>query len=265
MRIQIIYIATGDYCNYAGGFIDSLRYFLPETEKKLTLLSDGKLEQYRGYNDGNVVETEIKYLFNLIYPTINLNKPVIINSVIDNTCDGVFYFDADTIFKDCEYDWSLVIEGIENGTVFFTRHPVYLLPDDSIFCGWKKNEWIDNFYTENVAETDGRFSSFIPNRDYDYIITSFWGGNVDAVKNFDNDMILHIRQDLTRYPLGYHVPKYMDENYGNRIIYEYFHGKEKKYDIVIDNFCQLYNIESVENTTGFMYQKNMKNFKTNRQ
>lgn len=263
MKIQLIYTVTGSYKGYFDEFIKSAKYFYPEAEKKITILSDG-LSEYNGYTDENITVECVKF-YHLIYPTVNLNKPVFINDVMDESCDYVLYFDADTIFKEVpEYDWGEFSKQLDEGKIIVSRHPFYALKDTARYWGMPKTVVIGNFFTVNVTEKDPRFASYIEDTEYTYLITSFFGGKPDALRYFNNRLIEMAQQDLQKYPFGYHIPRFMDENYANKLYVEKEKGNINDIDFYIGQFSELYDGDNDDIGTVFMYQKGMKDLKENR-
>lgn len=263
-RIQIIYTATGDYKGYFYDFINSCNFFFPDYEKKITILSDG-LKEFNGFKIGNISIEHVKF-YHLIYPTVNLNKPVFINDVMDETYDYVLYFDADTIFKEVtDYNWESILKELDEGKIIVSKHPFYALKDTAQYWGVKKEDVIKNFFTVNVTEKDSRFASYIEEETYDYLITSFFGGTPKTLKVFNNCLILLAQEDLKKYPYGYHVPRFMDENYANKLCIESKKYNDYPVKFFVGQFSELYDGDNDNLSSVFMYQKGMKNLKTNRQ
>lgn len=262
-KIQIITIATGGYKNYVPPFLDSIRHFFPDDEKYITIFSDG-LPEYNYFSNEYIKRIKIEKLHNFLYPCINLNKPVLINDVLSDV-DYTVMIDIDTIFMNRpEYDWSILKKYMDNDEVLLTQHPFYSLKPDAEFWGDAPFRWINNLYTLNLTEKDSKYAAYIKDQTYTYINSAFWAANVKTMKKFNDEIIELARKDLTRYPNGYHIPKYMDENYVNKLANEYQHGKgDLKFCIM--QFSNLYNTESIVSDFVFMYQKNMKDFKYNRQ
>ena len=69
--------------------------------------------------------------------------------------------------------------------------------------------------------------------------------------------------DMTREN-WYHIPKYIDENYFNRLVYDYEKGRSNEFRFLVRNFNEFYDMDNIPNDTVFMYQKNMKDYKFNR-
>lgn len=262
-KIQLIYTVTGSYKGYFDAFLKSIKHFFPTAEKKVTILSDG-LSEYNGYTEENITVECVKF-YHLIYPTVNLNKPVFINDVMDENCDYVFYFDADTIFKEVhEYDWEEFSRQLDEGKIIVSKHPFYALKDTAGYWGLQKKYVIGNFFTDNVTEKDERFASYIADTEYTYLITSFFGGKPKPLKYFDNRLIEMAQQDLQKYPLGYHIPRYMDENYANKLYVESEKGTITDIKFYVGQFSELYDGVNDNISTVFMYQKGMKDLKENR-
>lgn len=258
MNINIITIATEDYIKYFKGFMESIHKFFPDQNKWVTLLTD-----YTGdFDDINSsVHFERKYIYPLIYPTVNVNKPIFLNEEIKEKSekyDYVFIIDVDTIFITAKhYIWESLKVKMDSGAILLNTHPFYRLNDGARHWNIPKDELIQNLYTANLTEKDDRFSSYIPDGEYTYINSSFWGGNTAEVKRFNDAIIELTRKDLTKYPYGYHIPRYMDENYVNYLYYCNEYLKDNTFKLEVGGYSVLYNTDSWENDSVFMYQKNM--------
>lgn len=264
-KIQIITIATGCYKNFVPSFIESVQHFMPNDEKRITIYSDGLLE-YQYYTNKYIKLINIKPLYDLIYPCININKPLFINEAIQNNADYIYWIDIDTIFKKVPYyDWNKMKNDLDSNKVLVTKHPFYILNDNEVYWGRNKEESVNNLYTKNLTEKDPLRSSYIPAEKYTYINSAFWAANKTTIKRFNDKIIELTRQDLKRYPYGYRVPNYMDENYVNKIVYLYTTGKSKEFDFEINSYTALCNMKSNEPDTVFMYQKNKEELKQTRQ
>ena len=254
--IQIVCIVTGTYEEYFKGFIESLENFFPLNRKFLTILTDN-LDLPKNYKCGKNIDIETFYLPNLLYPTINLNKPVLLNDQLFTKLDYYFIIDVDTIFMQKDYDfWQSLMKRMNDGEILLTKHPFYSMADNARLWGLMKKDLISNLYTDNLTEKDNRFSSYIPDGEYTYVNSSFWGGKRDAVKEFNDKIIELAKCDLTRYPNGWHIPKYMDENYINKMYWDFSNG-ESDLKLHADTYSVLGNVQSNVTDTVFMYQKNL--------
>lgn len=265
MKIQIVYLATGGYKNYAEHFIGSVKYFAPDADKYITIISDG-LQEYDGYSDEYVKCINVVHIFDMIYPTVNVNKALFINTVMMNDADYVFNIDADSQFKNVpDYDWNRLFKVMDDGFIIVPRHPCYLLYDDAIFQGIPKNKWIENFFTINLTEKDPIRASYIPDEVYLYVNSALWAGKYDTMINFNNKIIELTKKDLTRYPNGYRIPMFIDENYVNKITNDYLKGNSTEFKIDVQPYTTFYNFDAMPCDLVFLYQKNMKDFKFGRQ
>ena len=258
--IQVICITTGLYEEYFKGFIESFENFFPGEKKLITLLTDNlSLKQKFSYNK-NIIGIQTIFFPHLLYPTINLNKPVLFNAYIDKNAEYSFIVDVDTIFMKKEKEfWHLLCEVINDRNILLTKHPFYSMTKDSALWGMTKDELIHNLYTKNLTEKDERFSSYIPDVEYDYVNSSFWGGKVDAVTIFNDSIITLAKQDLVRYPYGWHIPNFMDENYVNKIHWLQQRGEYDLVKLHVDAYSILGGVESNTADSVFMYQKNLLN------
>ena len=263
--IEIVYVATNGYCNYAEGFFSTLKYFMPGVKKIVTVLTNG-MDEYEGYCEGDVIKTNIIKMFDLFYPCINLHKPYFIEQLPKANTDYIFYFDADTIFKEVpDYNWEEMINDLESRKVLISKHPMYAAKDTFSLCNITKRDWIANFYTDNMTERDVNRSAYIPEGEYTYVISSFFAARRDVMHELDKYLIKLTRSDLTR-STRYHIPQFMDENYFNALVYDYENGRlNQPYGFSVKQYSELRNGDSDFYDSIFIYQKNFNNeFKTNR-
>lgn len=263
MIIEIVYIATNGYCNFAGSFIKSLQNFMPGVKKILRILSNG-CEEYKLYRDDDILYTEIIPMFDIYYPCINLNKMYFISQLKPSIGDYIFYFDADTLCKNVpNYNWDKMIKDLNDDKILLTLHPIYTVPENTIWTvseNYQRTlpeqmEYMHSIMTEKNTES----AAYIEQNDYPYVITSFFAGKRDAMINFCNVISEMIRNDLKREK-GYHIPQYMDENYVNKI------ALEKPEMFIIKQYNEYGNFTSTPNPDVFIQQKNMnEGNKTNRQ
>ena len=90
-------------------------------------------------------------------------------------------------------------------------------------------------------------------------------GNVlKTMDVLNNRIVLMTRNDLTRFP-RYHIPKFMDENYFNALAYDYSVGvNNDNLKFKVRQYSELWEGDSEDISTVFLYQKNMPDFKKNR-
>lgn len=262
--IQIVYIAVGSYVHYAVDFLCSVEHFFPQEKKIVTVITDNKpyVENIvLGHTFSNKVCVEVEKTVPLVYPLINLSKPVYITSVAKPFADFIFYMDADTICKSNvpDYVWDEIRKRMEDDNIILPIHPSYALLDIDL-----RDRWIDGFYN-GCSERDSSKASYVINEEYkpygscSYLISSFWGGKRERIIELNEVLNTLARKDLKRNP-GYHIPPFMDENYMNKIAYDtnYF-----KFSLDVYN---VFPIEGVAtNDFNIVYQKMMKDYKFNRQ
>lgn len=263
--IEIVYIATNGYCEYAKGFFSTLKYFMPGTKKIVTALSNG-MEEYDGFCGGDVIKTNVIKMFDLLYPCINMHKPYFIEQLPKANTDYIFYFDADTEFKEVpDYDWDKMRTDMDNGKVLISKHPMYAAKDSFSLYNISRENWIKNFYTRNMTEKDDYWAAFIKDDEYDYVISSFFAASRETMHKLDKYLIELTRLDLRR-DKGYHIPPFMDENYFNAIVNDYQHGRDVRgIKFSVEQYSELKNGDSNYFDTIFIYQKNFPDHKTNRQ
>ena len=261
--LRIVYIATHSYCNYADAFMKSLCFFAPGAKKIVTILSD-HLENWEGYCEGDVISTSVIKMFDLYYPCINLHKPYFLEQLPPVGADYVFYFDADTLFKDVpNYDWETFFKDMDEGKMVISRHPVYALKDGAKLLNEPKEGWISNFFTPNLTERDPNSSAYIGADTYTYVISSFFGASSETMHLICQELMRITRYDLSRQR-GYHIPLYMDENYFNALAYDYENKINCNFKFSVKQYSEVYNCDNDFYDTVFMYQKNLGEHKTNR-
>lgn len=262
--IRIVYIATHSYCYYAKAFMESLPFFAPGMKKIVTILSD-HLEDLDGYVNGDIISTSVIKMFDLYYPCINLHKAYFIEQLPPIGADYIFYFDADTLFQEVpNYDWEGFFKELDEGKLAISRHPVYALKDGAELFKEKKEKWIENFFTPNLTEKDPNSSAYIGAEKYTYVISSFFGGATDTMHTICKEIMRITRYDLSRQR-GYHIPLYMDENYFNALVFDYQNKINDKFAFSVKQYSEVYDVDNDEYDTIFMYQKNLGDYKWNRQ
>ena len=256
--IEIVYTCTGGYCNYADEFMRSLRYFFPDYRKLVRIISDGA-ERFRGYSDDNIIFTDVIQKPNLLYPCVPIHKMYWINEIPKSSCDYRFYFDADTIFKEVpDYNWGDIIDHLDRGYVMISYNPFFI----------DKSDGHDVFISQNILENtekDPSMASYIDaDEPYDYVITSFFGANSHQMRRICQRIVDMQNTDMRREK-WYHIPKYIDENYFNRLVYDYKNGRSSEFKFLTRQFNEFYDNDNEPCSDVFMYQKNMKDYKFNRQ
>lgn len=265
--IEIVYICTGGYCNYAKPFTESLKYFFPGYKKILRIISD-KCDEYEGFITDDVIYTTVTKKPNLIFPCVPIHKMSWVNEIPKCNSDYVFYFDADTIFREMPYyNWGHLLGIMDEGNVLLSSHPCYRLKDDDI-----RDYWLHYFYNMNPTK-DEQYASFIGDDEYLYIITSFFAAKKRVMIDFCNKITSLQLEDMTREK-SYYIPRFIDENYVNMLLWRRMKGENVGFDFYVDEFNTLYDDPEVgftgmfkggvyDSEMSFMFQKNMKNFKFN--
>lgn len=262
--IRIVYVATHSYCYYAKAFMESLPFFAPGMKKIVTILSD-HLEDWDGYVNGDIISTSVIKMFDLYYPCINLHKAYFIEQLPPIGSDYIFYFDADTLFQEVpNYDWDGFFKELDEGKLAISKHPAYALKDGATLYKQEKQLWIDNFFTPNLTEKDPNSSAYIGAEKYTYVISSFFGGTRETMHAICEEIMRITRYDLSRQR-GYHIPLYMDENYFNALVYDYENNVNDKFKFSVKQYSEVYDCDNDKYDTVFMYQKNLGDYKWNRQ
>lgn len=251
--IEVIYIATDDYSNFYEGFIDSIKYFFPN-EKKIVRVLSNVVKDYYVPEDSNVERVEFYRIFDLFYPCINLNKTYFISQLPPTEAEYVFYFDADTMFFETDGSvWENLLNDMNEGKFCVGRHPYYNISDKYTY----KARYIENFF-EFLTTRDKTQHSYIPQYYYTYIISSFFCARRDIMDDICQQINELTRKDLKRSNC-YRVPLYMDENYFNKLVYEWEFEDNRRNNFSIKNYILLTNSENIHSDgESFIYQKNNK-------
>lgn len=249
--IEVIYIATDDYSKYYDGFINTIKYFFPNETKVVRVLSN-VIKDYYIPEDSNIDRVEFYRIFDLFYPCINLNKTYFISQLEPTEADYVFYFDADTMFFETDDSvWENLKTDMDEGKFCLGRHPYYSISDEYSY----KNRYIENFF-EFLTTRDKTQHSYIPQYYYTYIISSFFCARRDIMNDICQQVNELTRMDLKRSNY-YTIPLYMDENYFNKLVYQWeFEGNERN-NFSVKNYILLTNSENIcSKGESFIYQKN---------
>lgn len=249
--IEVIYIATDGYSNYYEGFIDSIKYFFPN-EKKIVRVLSNVVKDYYVPEDSNVERVEFYRIFDLFYPCINLNKTYFISQLAPSEADYIFYFDADTMFFETDESvWTNLMDDMNNGKFCVGRHPYYSISDEYDY----KWRYIENFF-EFLTTRDKTQKSYIPNYYYTYIISSFFCAKRDIMNDICEQVNNLTREDLKRNN-RYRMPLYMDENYFNRLVYEWEFEGNNRNNFSVKNYILLTNSNNIHSEgESFIFQKN---------
>lgn len=249
--IEVIYIATDDYSKYYDDFINSIEYFFPNEKKIVRVLSNIDRSYYIPENS-NIERVEYFKIFDLFYPCINLNKTYFISQLPESEAEYVFYFDADTIFFETDNSvWVNLKNDMDNGCFCIGRHPYYSISDEYSY----KWDYIENFFKFLTTRDETQVSN-IPEYYYTYIISSFFCARRDIMKDVCEQVNNMTRQDLKRSN-EYRIPLYMDENYFNKLVYNWEYCGDNRNSFSVKNYILLTNSNNIH-TEGesFIYQKN---------
>lgn len=259
--IEIITIATGSYIQFIPFFLKNMPSFFNDCEKHIIIYTDADLSKDEGLktfleNEANkdLYTIELKKIYQLLYATLLLNKPVFIKEAINESYDYTFYFDIDTLFKndvdDTVYD--TIRKKMDEGYMILTKHPIYAMEEDEYFNGAPKAN-AGNFLW-NLEAPVGK-KCHIDNFDSEnYCIASFYGGKTEIMKKFVQRLIDMENGDLQRKE-DYFVPRFIDENYLNKIVNEYQNG-DLSILLDIGSYNELYGLKNKKIKSIFMYQKN---------
>ena len=258
--IEINYIATGGYIQYFELFKNTIHKFFPSEKKILRVITDGDVD-FDGLCE-DIIESVSYKMFDLIYPCINLNKTYLLSQLPRTNAEYVFYFDADTFFNEKPKEfWEGFMERLNGDSFCIGKHPFYNLSDEDEY----KNRDIEVFFS-CMTERDDTQGSYIDSYYYTYIISSFFGAKNDVFYDVCEMVTNMIRKDMTRNN-GYRIPLYMDENYFNKIVYDFEFKGDMKFKFDVREYIILANsLNKTDVYDAFITQKNFNNnFKTNRQ
>lgn len=247
--IEIIYIATNDYINYLNGFLDTIKYFYPGAKKILKILTNKDINIEPTCED--VIKCDIIKIFDLFYPCINLHKAKFIEQIKhDESADYIFYFDADTKFIDNpKYDWESLKNSMDRGFFVMSAHPIYLVKDEEL-----KQANLSYLFSAGVTDKVETLAPYIPADTYTYVISSFFCGKKDTILHVCKGINEMIESDMV-WKKWYHIPRYSDENYFNKLVYNRENNIDKTYCIRVGYFNCIFDKESEMPSTVFMYQK----------
>lgn len=249
--IEIVYIATNNYINYMQQFLDSIQYFYPGARKILKILTNHDIKVEPPCDD--VIKCEVIKMFDLFYPCINLHKTKFIEQLKhEDIVDYIFYFDADTKFiNNPDYDWEGLRRSMEQGYFIMSPHPIYLIKDEE----WK-HAFLNNLYHNGITDRLETLAAAIPSDEYTYVISSFFCGKKDTMLHVCKGINEMIKSDMV-WQKWYHIPRFSDENYFNKLVYNREHGLDKTYCIRVDFFTCIEELDNNIPPTVFIYQKGM--------
>lgn len=200
--IDIFTLVTGPYTAFFPKFLDTIENFFPENPKRIHIASDG-LSSFNGESMiDNIVSIDVKHIIDLPFPLIPIQKTYMQKNYVTADMKYVFYFDIDTVFLAAPSDtWEFLFNKIEEGNIIMSKHPHH----DA------HPEYVWNLVEENVDS-----KAYIPEEYNEHIISSFWGGKAENVLKMDDYV-----NDMFKYDLkiNRYLPKFVDENYINRIIW----------------------------------------------
>lgn len=202
--IDVFTIATGEYKRYVEKFLESLENLFPENKKRVHLASDGLTEYNNGtFPEKNIVNIEVTHIVDMAFPLIPAQKTYLQKECNREECKYIFYFDIDTIFMGMtDEKWEFIFKKIDEGNIVMSRHPHYDSPEQKL--------------TWNLVEENMESNAYIPEEYDEYVISSFWCGKTENVLKMCDMVNEKLRRDLL---LPRYVPRFIDENYINNIIW----------------------------------------------
>lgn len=231
--IDIFTLVTGPYNAYFSNFLNSIGNFFPDNKKRIHIASDG-LNEYNGksFENLSVENIEVTHIIDLPFPLIPIQKTYMQKNYVTLDMDYVFYFDIDTIFLNRDNSvWEFLFNQIEvNNSVVLSKHPHHDAFPDRI---WNLVEF--NFESKAYIPNDTHTPDTVNDIDWEkydrHIISSFWGGKRENVLKMGEYVNVMFKYDLRiiRY-----LPKFVDENYINRLIFDVDTGIVKDLKFYVD-------------------------------
>ena len=270
--VEIIYICTSTYKNYARNFFKSLQYFFPTSKKIIKILTDDiyvvskilkSIEE--DFKDVNLLTIDVMKITDLPYPLINLGKFAYINDYIVEESDYVFYFDADTKFiQKCDEYWNNLQNILDSNKVLLSPHVFYL----SSFHEeeYREDQRQYRIYDMEIFKNrcDERKGSVlydklhIPDVSYVWASTSFIAGTRDKMLQFTDKANKRLQSVMITEQIdgiaGYSIPRLFDESVANRMIYESYIGSDLDVEFHVKPYAVIREQEIEPNYT-FMCQK----------
>lgn len=249
--IEIIYIATNNYINYLDGFLKTLQYFYPGAKKILKVITNKDVKVEPPCDD--VIKCEVIKTFDLFYPCINLHKTKFIEQIEhDKNAEYIFYFDADTRFiNNPDYDWESLRESMDRGFFVMSAHPIYVIKDEE----WK-NAFLNNLFNGGITDKQENFAAAIPSEQYTYVISSFFCGRKETILHVCHGINEMILSDMV-WQKHYHIPRFSDENYFNKLVYNRENNLDDTYCVRVGFFTCIEAHDNLSFPTLFLYQKGM--------
>ena len=219
-NIGIVYMATSVYKEYFTNFLQTLPNLFPNDNRTLFIISDG-LDDFNGcvYKDINII---VKHIIDLPYPIITACKlRYLTEFTASYDLDYILYFDADTlILRKQNSFWEWFKSKMNSGKLIMSQHPHYLYTPDRDFG--------EPFIVSNEKSAGYVDSKYI-NENRAYIITSFFAGIPEVIKQVDDKIYNMLGTDLSNLRW---MPLYPDEAYLNAInVNENFIGNLGTIDI----------------------------------
>lgn len=199
MKVSIIFIGTGKYLNFLPKYYENIhKYFLPNTEKKFFVFTDGEGD----YPD------DISYYNqeHLNWPFITLKRFEIINKAKDKIKDSdwLVFLDADTLVV----DEILEEEFFSDKKYFGVHHPCHYLkmpPHDKLPAAFETNKKSLAYFDVYSIEPKIYFQG------------CFWGGKTPYILNAIDILQARVDEDLSKNI----VALWHDESHLNKFFHEY--------------------------------------------
>ena len=249
--IELIYICTGTYKNYAYEFFKSLKNFFPMYRKTVKVLTDdvsaisSLLENIENeYEHESLSYIDVFKITDLPYPLINLGKFSFINDYIDDNATYIFYFDADTILieKDEQF-WHNLENVLDKGKIIIPPNVYYLLSfHPECYSEDQVNGRIYDMemFTMRCAESENSVLADklrISDPAFVWAATSIIAGTAERMRVFIQKAIKRLQETMInegeRGIPQYAIPRLFDESIANKMIYESYTGEDMEIEYYI--------------------------------
>jgi hypothetical protein len=233
MTIQLVYIATSVYCNFADKLFASLDNLFPGSQKIIDILTDN-LEYFEKFRNESFLKFNVHKIYQLPYPIVNYMKFSYIKGVLDYDADATIFVDADGSFIERPADfWTNISNHFKTGKVLISYHIMYAkaIHDEIYIPG--QNPYYDIKCVQTLQETDNTKASYIPYSEFLWIGACFCAAAPKEFNKLCTKIEYLIGKDLKDY---HYIPKVNEESYLNKALYEYYAGIDTSIQFVPNIF-----------------------------
>lgn len=228
MKIGIYYICTGDYKNLFEQFLETVQNFFPNDEKIIKLIWDNNYE-YKYESDKIKVET-CPHINHYPWPIIALYKFYHIYNNLDNMCDYICYFNANSTI--CLHDKNI----FDYNKINVSYHSFN-----------DKSHSYDAFKYVNLNKNT---VAYLENNSYEYIQSGFVFANYKLFKYLCKEVMKCIDYDISRGVIA----QWHDESYLNKFCVEHE-------NLINRDYYMTYYPDSISDKTFILLKKNTYKYK----